>query len=153
MLKSYMHGYFMELRAYEKLVLSNDPFAYEKFKKDQVEKRLSKQRERIQVNKKKSGFDAEVKVNQKFVDELIAQNTSNKKKKQNTDVEALMTDDRFKVMFEDNEFKRDVNSIEYKTRPSQANHENQRDDDSDDSDLEHKMQAKKSTLNNLFSGK
>ena len=117
MLKSYMHGYFMELRAYEKLVLSNDPFAYEKFKKDQVEKRLSKQRERIQVNKKKSGFDAEVKVNQKFVDELIAQNTSNKKKKQNTDVEALMTDDRFKVMFEDNEFKRDVNSIEYKTRP------------------------------------
>lgn len=47
MLKSYMHGYFMELKAYEKLVVSNDPFAYEKFKKDQVEKRLSKQRERI----------------------------------------------------------------------------------------------------------
>jgi len=47
MLKSSMHGYFMELKAYQKLLASNDPFAYEKFKKEQVEKRLSKQRERI----------------------------------------------------------------------------------------------------------
>ena len=35
MLKSYMHGYFMELKAYQKLLLANDPFAYEKYKKDQ----------------------------------------------------------------------------------------------------------------------
>jgi len=42
MLKSYMHGFFMELHAYEKLVLANDPFAYENYKKDQIEKRLSK---------------------------------------------------------------------------------------------------------------
>ena len=31
-LKGYMHGYFMELKAYQKLLLNNDPFAYEKFK-------------------------------------------------------------------------------------------------------------------------
>lgn len=42
MLKSYMHGYFMELKAYQKLLLANDPFAYEKYKKDQIEKRLGK---------------------------------------------------------------------------------------------------------------
>jgi len=73
MLKAYMHGFFMELKAYQKLTLSNDPFAFEKYKQDQIEKRLSKQRERIQVNKKhKNTFDSEVKVNQQFVDELIA---------------------------------------------------------------------------------
>ena len=48
------------------------------------------------------------------MDELIDQNTTNKKGKKNTDVEALMTDDRFKMMFEDEEFKRDQNSVGYK---------------------------------------
>ena len=109
MLKSYMHGYFMELKAYQKLVMANDPFAYEKYKKQQVENRLNKQRERIQVTKKKQQFDTEVKVNQRFVDELIAQNSSAKRAKKTTDVEALITDDRFKSMFEDEEFKRDAN--------------------------------------------
>jgi len=32
-LKSYMHGYFMELKAYQKLCLENDPFAYENYRK------------------------------------------------------------------------------------------------------------------------
>jgi len=64
MLKAYMHGFFMELKAYQKLLMNNDPFAYENYKKDQIEKRLSKQRERIQVTKKRqSTFDADVKVN------------------------------------------------------------------------------------------
>lgn len=42
MLKAYMHGYFIELRAYQKLLAVADPFAYEKFKQDQVAKRLNK---------------------------------------------------------------------------------------------------------------
>lgn len=50
-------------------------------------------------------------MNQGFVDELIAQHTGSqttkKSKKGGTDVEKLMTDPRFKVMFEDEEFKRD----------------------------------------------
>ena len=37
-----------------------------------------------------------------------------KKKKSGTDVEKLMNDDRFKDMFEDEEFARDVNSDAYK---------------------------------------
>ena len=31
-LKAYMHGFFMELRAYQKLISIADPFAYEKFR-------------------------------------------------------------------------------------------------------------------------
>lgn len=40
MLKAYMHGYFMELKAYQKLAQTSDPFAFEKFKKEQIDKKL-----------------------------------------------------------------------------------------------------------------
>lgn len=33
-LKSYMHGYFMDLKAYQKLVSVADPFAYEKYRQE-----------------------------------------------------------------------------------------------------------------------
>jgi len=33
MLRAYMHGYFMEIRAYQKLLSVADPFAYEKYQK------------------------------------------------------------------------------------------------------------------------
>lgn len=36
MLKAYMHGYFMELRAFTKLQSVADPFAYEKYKQQQI---------------------------------------------------------------------------------------------------------------------
>lgn len=42
MLKAYMHGYFMELRAYKKLERAADPFAYEKYEKERVERMLNK---------------------------------------------------------------------------------------------------------------
>lgn len=45
---------------------------------------------------------------------MIAQNTSTKRNKKTTDVEQLMTDDRFKMMFEDEEFKRDAKTEAYK---------------------------------------
>ena len=32
-LKAYMHGYFMDLKAYQKLVSAVNPFAYEEYKK------------------------------------------------------------------------------------------------------------------------
>lgn len=36
MLKAYMHGYFIEMRAYQKLLNINDPFAFEKYRKEQI---------------------------------------------------------------------------------------------------------------------
>lgn len=46
-LKAYMHGYFMELKAYQKLVSETDPFAYQNYRKKIIENRMAKQRERI----------------------------------------------------------------------------------------------------------
>lgn len=95
MLKAYMHGFFMDLRAYQKLISIADPFAYEKFRQEQIANRMNKQRERIQVKKSTNGD--RVKVNQQFVDELL------QKKKGASE---LIADDRFKSLFEDKEFTR-----------------------------------------------
>lgn len=102
-LRAYMHGFLMELKGYNKLVAVKDPFAYEKFRQEQIQKRLDRQRERIQV--KKSQNSERVKVNQQFVDELLTKNKN---------ITGLINDDRFKQMFEDKDFQRDVNSAEYK---------------------------------------
>ena len=50
-----MHGYFMELKAYQKLVNAVNPFAYDQYKKDQIAKRLKEQQEkRINIKQKKA---------------------------------------------------------------------------------------------------
>lgn len=86
------------------------------------------------MTKKRVTGETDVRVNQRFVDELIAQNTSAKSRKKTTDVEALISDDRFKVMFEDEEFKRD-HRLEASKRTYGDAVENKA-DDSDDSDIE-----------------
>lgn len=57
-LKAYMHGYFMELKAYQKLLSAVNPFAYDQFKKDQIDKRLKEQAEkRINIKQKKANVN------------------------------------------------------------------------------------------------
>jgi ribosome biogenesis protein ENP2 len=52
MLKAYMHGYFIEMRPYHKLLSVADPFAYDRFRKEQINQKLNSLREkRIQVTK------------------------------------------------------------------------------------------------------
>jgi ribosome biogenesis protein ENP2 len=46
MLKAYMHGYFIEMRAYQKLLSVSDPFAYERYRKEQITSKLNSLRER-----------------------------------------------------------------------------------------------------------
>ena len=61
MLKAYMHGYFMELRAYQKLRSATNPFAYEEFKKEQIKKKMEKMSERItKVDKKNRTHNVKV---------------------------------------------------------------------------------------------
>lgn len=67
MLKAYMHGYFLEMRAYQKLLSVSDPFAFEKYRKEQITQKLNQMRDkRIQLPNKMP------KVNKDFVSELMA---------------------------------------------------------------------------------
>ena len=73
---------------------------------------MDKKVERIHVEKKKK-YDS-VKVNQDYVNELVAQAKKSKSNKADATVETLVTDDRFKSMFEDIEFKRSRQEADFK---------------------------------------
>jgi len=63
-LRAYMHGFFMELKSYQKLVAAVNPFEYEKYRADLVRRKIEATG-RISVRKKK-----EAKVNRDYVQEL-----------------------------------------------------------------------------------
>lgn len=104
LLKAYMHGFFVDLRLYEKARLVSDPFAYEEYKAKAVREKIEKERvSRIQV---KSKLPA---VNKELAKQLMEEKGS-KKKKAKADV---LSDDRFKDMFADPDFEVDQDSKEY----------------------------------------
>jgi len=41
MLKAHMHGYFIEMRAYQKLLSVADPFAYDRYRKELISQKLN----------------------------------------------------------------------------------------------------------------
>jgi ribosome biogenesis protein ENP2 len=91
--KSYMHGYFVDQRLYEQAKLITDPFAHREYREREIKKKIEREREsRIRTSGPK------VKVNKSFANEQAE----------------VMEDDRFKAMFEDPEFEIDENSFEYK---------------------------------------
>lgn len=46
MLKAHMHGFFIEMRAYQKLLSVADPFAYDRYRKELINQKLNQQREK-----------------------------------------------------------------------------------------------------------
>ena len=46
MLRAHMHGYFIEMRAYQKLLSVADPFAFERYRKELINQKLNSMREK-----------------------------------------------------------------------------------------------------------
>lgn len=89
--KSYMHGYFIDQRLYDEARLIANPFEAHDHREREIRKRIEKDRQsRIRT------VGQGVKVNKRYTEQK----------------EHL--DDRFKAMFEDPEFQIDENSFEYK---------------------------------------
>jgi ribosome biogenesis protein ENP2 len=100
-LRAYMHGFFVDLRLYEKARAISNPFEYEEHKKQLIQKKIEEKRQsRITAIKKLP------KVNRQLAQELM-----NDKKKNTGD---LLKDDRFNTMFSDSAFEVDTTSHEYK---------------------------------------
>jgi ribosome biogenesis protein ENP2 len=123
-----MHGYFVDLRLYEKARSILNPFDYEDFKKSQVDAKIQKEREsRISVSAKNRP-----KINRALADKLIhdenaasavvadgeKESKKNKKSKSLTSGQGTASnplgDDRFADLFKDSEFEIDMESREYK---------------------------------------
>ncbi len=117
-LKAYMHGYFIDLRLYEKAKAIANPFQYEEYKKRLISSKLEAQRSsRISATKKLP------KINTSLASKLINQeetsHTKNSKKRKQTAWEPITADNplgdsRFADLFKDEEFVVDETTQEYK---------------------------------------
>ena len=111
MLKAYMHGYFIEMRAYQKLLQVADPFAFERYRKEQITQKLNDMREKRINVKTKTNLP---KVNKEFFKEALESTKGGKSSLYLRNVESLMKDDRFSKLFQDKDFAIDKNSEAYK---------------------------------------
>lgn len=113
--QSYMHGFIMKAKLYNKLKDKSQPFDYQAYKEDQIQTKLNKelQKDKIFSKTQKS------KVNEKLVDNIkkgAEKDGSRAKVRMN-----LLEDDRFKDLMEDDEFERDETNEDYILRnPSAA---------------------------------
>lgn len=153
MLRAHLHGFFIEMRAYQKLLSVADPFAYERYRKELISSKLNQMREkRIQLPAKK-----QAEVNKDFVNDLMKK--AGEKSKGGQAAENLMNDNRFGKMFTETDFKIDKNSEAYKLiKPQESKKARQDDIDSingDDQEEDENVEHAKSgnRLNKLFSGK
>lgn len=123
-LRAYMHGFFVDLRLYEKARSVANPFDYQEYKKNKIRDTIQKkQASRISASKVKLP-----KINKAFADQLLNSTSDGSKKKKNEIVRENATtsnplgDDRFGGMFEDDDFEVDFTSAEYKLRyPTEVN--------------------------------
>ncbi|RXN24398.1 nucleolar 10 [Labeo rohita] len=110
LLRAYMHGFFMDIRLYHKVKTMVNPFAYEEYRKDKIRQKIEESRaQRVQLKKLP-------KVNKELAMKLMEESELpiKKKKKKGNAVANLLTDDRFKVMFENPDYQVDERSEEFR---------------------------------------
>ncbi|CAK8697880.1 unnamed protein product [Clavelina lepadiformis] len=113
LLKAYMHGYFVDMRLYHKALSIANPFAYKEYRKKKIADKIEEAREnRVKLKKLP-------KVNRNLADRLLSradeeEPNSGKKKKMKKEATNLLSDPRFKAMFEDPSFQVDEESEEFK---------------------------------------
>ncbi|ODV87009.1 hypothetical protein CANARDRAFT_27343 [[Candida] arabinofermentans NRRL YB-2248] len=105
-MRSYMHGYFIDTELYDKVNLIANPNALQDEREREIKKRIDKERE-SRIRTTGAITSTKIKVNKDYVDRL-------EKKLGTATVEGVVNDDRFKEMFEDPMFQIDEESHDYK---------------------------------------
>ncbi|CAG8470871.1 9636_t:CDS:10 [Ambispora gerdemannii] len=131
LLKAYMHGFFIDLRLYEKAKLIVNPFAYAEYRQRVIKEKIEKERSsRIRVTKKLP------KVNKELAGRLL-EDEEKKKKKPNEMFVNPLKDNRFGQLFTNPDYQVDENSREFKLlHPSLSKKKNISDEDEDNYDNE-----------------
>lgn len=108
LLRAYMHGYFVDMRLYNKARAVAEPFAFDRYRKDKIREQIEATRPaRLTI---KSHLP---KVNQELALKYMEEKQQTGRKKSNA-TPNLLDDDRFKAMFENPAYAIDKNAIEYK---------------------------------------
>lgn len=98
LLRAYMHGYFIDIRLYKKAKSIADPFAFEKYRKKKIREKIEEERvSRVKVNKLPN------------VNKDLALKFMNDKSKSE-----ILSDDRFRSLFNNPDFQIDKNSEEFR---------------------------------------
>ncbi|KAI8850759.1 WD40-repeat-containing domain protein [Chytridium lagenaria] len=107
LLKAYMHGFFVDLRLYQKAKAIADPFEYDEHRRKIVEKKKQKE----------SGSRIHAKRVLPKVNKGLAEEEGGKRKKKM----GVQRDERFGMLFEDEDYQIDEASEEWRLRhPSEA---------------------------------
>jgi ribosome biogenesis protein ENP2 len=104
-----MHGYFVDLRLYEKAKAIANPFEFDEYKKQMVQKKIEEKR-----SSRISALKNLPKVNREMAEELLDDSDDDKRNKKKKKDKTVMEDDRFNSMFQDPAFQIDENTVEYK---------------------------------------
>ncbi|KAK1755704.1 ribosome biogenesis protein ENP2 [Echria macrotheca] len=105
LLRPYMHGYFVAAKLYDQARLIANPYIWEEERAKRIKEKVEKERSsRIRGIKK-------VKVNQRLADKIMQKQENRAKVDPNAGV---LGDARFQKVFEDEEFKVDENSYEFR---------------------------------------
>lgn len=136
MLKGYMHGFFMEMKLYNKLRAVSKPFEFEEHRKKKIDGKIEEKRQSRIIAQKRLP-----KVNADLAQKMIKQSAALKTKAGESEAVGgngepdSIIDSRFASLFKREEFERDELSYEFKLRnPSKGN--NQKKSGNDDSDDE-----------------
>lgn len=127
LLRAYMHGFFMDMKLYNRVRTVADPFAYEKYVESKVKEKIEANREgRITMKRRLPN------VNPGLAKVLLSQGALKKQVKAATesgDTEALdkvvsnpLSDSRFGSMFTNKDFEIDLKSDEFIRLNPNANH-------------------------------
>lgn len=71
-LKAYMHGYFMDYKLYNKMVTISDPDAYERWKKEEVKRKMEEKKEKKIIIKRNLP-----KVNKELAERIMSEENEN----------------------------------------------------------------------------
>ncbi|GFN93260.1 nucleolar protein 10 [Plakobranchus ocellatus] len=111
LLRSVMHGFFLDIRLYHKAQSLADPFAFEKYRKSKIKQKMEENRtNRVKLQKLPS-VNRELAM--KLMDEEEARK-ANSNKRENKAVSSLLKDDRFSAMFTNPDFEIDPESEEFR---------------------------------------
>eukprot|EP01132_Coremiostelium_polycephalum_P002590 gene2590-3210_t len=120
-LKASMHGYFIHIKLYNKILETNNPFNYEEYKARKVEQEIKQSTSsRIKVNKNPAGNNnsAAPKVNAQYAKRIQAMSEIEEKETAQERAKIIsnniLHDERFKKMFDDEDFAQDEESTAFK---------------------------------------
>ncbi|CEF64014.1 Nucleolar protein 10 [Strongyloides ratti] len=145
--KSYMHGYFIDIKLYNKAQTLTQPFAYEKYKERKLKEKLEEERSALPIVKKEPSVKVNKLLARKLQEEqqLASKKINNKKEAKKVTTRAaaaseLLSDERFKGLFVNPDYEVDEESEHYQRmapvieRLKEKNRNKNMSDDDDDDD-------------------